>query len=308
MIKVDNLVKNYGNHEVLKGISFEVKKGTIYGFLGHNGTGKSTTMNILTGLINYNSGSIVIDGQDMKSSRKKIMNKIGYLPEDPKFYPYMNAYEYLRFIGEISGFTKKECEKKTLTLLEKVKLEKDGRRRIGGYSRGMKQRLGLATAIYNDPRILFLDEPSSALDPEGRRDILQIIKSLKENDITVFLSTHILNDVERVSDEIAILNDGKVVLQGRLDNLLSQYILPVYDLEIESPDHQLKNRLLTYDWIDKVNTDKNFISIYVNNQAIANENLMKIIANSNIQVLSYNKRKSNLEEIFMRVVNKNDKL
>lgn len=308
MIRVENLTKNYGNHKVLKGINFEVKKGAIYGFLGQNGAGKSTTMNILTGLINYNGGNVIVDGLDMKSSRKKIMEKIGYLPEDPKFYPYMNAYEYLRFIGEISGFTQKECDKKTEELLDIVKLKKDGKRRIGGYSRGMKQRLGVATAIYNDPSILFLDEPSSALDPEGRKDILEIIKSLKDNNITVFLSTHILSDVERVSDEIAILNDGKIVIQGSLDNLMSQYILPVYDLELESPNSQLENKLQTFEWIDRVQVDKNYMSVYVNDQEEAKEQLLKIVADSRAQVLSYNKRKSNLEDIFIRTVNKNEEL
>ncbi len=308
MIRVDNLFKRYGSHEVLKGISFEVKKGTVYGFLGQNGTGKSTTMNILAGLINYNQGKVIINDLDMKLSRKKIIKQIGYLPEEPKFYPYMNAYEYLKFIGEISGLTRKEIYKKTGELLEKIKLKKDGKRKIGGYSRGMKQRLGLAAAVYNNPSILFLDEPSSALDPEGRRDILEIIQDLSDNNITVFLSTHILSDIERVSDEIAILDDGNIILQGSLDSLMSKYILPVYDIELESLNPQLESKLLTYQWVDKLKTDKNIMSIYVNDQEKAKDQLLKVIANSNIQVLSYNKRKSNLEDVFIRVVNKNEKL
>lgn len=141
-----------------------------------------------------------------------------------------------------------------------------------------------------------------------RRDILEIIQNLSDNNITVFLSTHILSDIERVSDEIAILRNGDIILQGSLENLISQYILPVYDIELESSSSQLESKLLTYEWIDKIKSHRNIISIYVNDQEKAKEQLLKIIANLNIQVLSYNKRKSNLEDIFVRVVNENEKL
>lgn len=306
MIRVQNLVKSYGHHKVLKGINFEVKKGAVYGFLGHNGVGKSTTMNILTGLINYDSGVVEIDNKDMKTNKRELMKKIGYLPESPSFYPYMSAYEYLSFIGELQGDSRGIIKKRTDELLEQVKLKESGKRRIGGYSRGMKQRLGLAVAIYNSPELLFLDEPSSALDPEGRKEIIEIIRSLRERDITVFLSTHILSDVERVCDEVAILNDGKIVLKENLTKLMDEYVLPVYDVEFEKPCKSAESFLEGKSWIDNIQSDGNLISVYVKDKNIAKEKLLRIISDFDNPVISYSVRRSTLEDIFMRVVYKNE--
>src|SRR5690554_2729770 len=193
MIRAKNLVKNYGNHKVLRGVNIEVNKGDIYGFIGHNGAGKSTTMNILTGLINHQGGECIVNGS------------VGYLPEDPKFYPYMNAWEYLEFIGTMGGCPKKDIKQTSGKLLDMVKLTSASKRAIGGYSRGMKQRFGIAVALFHNPEILLLDEPYSALDPQGRVDVADIIMRLKEGGKTVFFSTHILNDVERICNKIGIL-------------------------------------------------------------------------------------------------------
>ncbi|WP_069649887.1 ABC transporter ATP-binding protein [Caloranaerobacter ferrireducens] len=306
MIIVRNLFKSYGVHEVLKGINFEVKEGEIYGFLGRNGAGKSTTMNILAGLLNYDAGEVEISGMDMKKYRNEIMRKIGYLPEEPRFYNYMNAREYLNFIGEICGYDKAIIKNRTEELLELVKLKDAAKRRIKGYSRGMRQRLGIAVAVYNHPKVLFLDEPASALDPEGRKDMLDIIKNLKEMNITVFISTHILNDVERVCDKIGILNEGKIALEAELDILMKKYILPVFDIQFEKSCIDLRNKLLSYKWISDVIVDENRMTVYVHDSNIAKRGLLKIIAETDCSVLSYSIRKNNLEDIFMRVVKKNE--
>ncbi|MTI47501.1 MAG: ABC transporter ATP-binding protein [Firmicutes bacterium] len=306
MIELKELYKKYGSHIVLNGISLDVKKGSVFGFLGHNGAGKSTTMNILTGLISYDSGIVRINGKDMKSNKNEIMKNVGYLPETPKFYPYMNAYEYLSFIGNLSGYSKKEIRNRSKELLKQVKLESAEKRRIGGYSRGMKQRLGLAVAIFNKPEILFLDEPSSALDPEGRREIIEIIQNLKKQDITVFLSTHILNDVERVCDEVVILNDGEIALQGKLNKIKEDYILPVYDIEFENSIENIKELLLKESWIYNIHEKNKLISVYVKDRDTAKKQLLKLVSRFDNPVISYSMRKSNLEDIFLRVVNKNE--
>jgi len=308
MIKVKGLVKNYGSFKVLKGIDLEVEKGKVYGFLGHNGVGKSTTMNILTGLIDYNGGEIEINGMDLRKNRDEIMKRIGYLPEDPKYYSYMSAREYLNFIGEISSIEKSKIRKRTDELLELVKLKDAAKRKIGGYSRGMRQRLGVAVATYNNPEVLFLDEPSSALDPEGRKDMIDVIGNLKKDNITVFLSTHILSDVEKVCDEIAILNEGKIVLQGDLDSLMKEYILPVYDVQFENPCSNMKKLLLSNQWIEEVKVEGNSMSIYVEDKKIAQKDLLRLISSRDNPVLYYSLRKSNLEDIFIRVVKKDEKL
>ncbi|MCB2294177.1 ABC transporter ATP-binding protein [Clostridium algoriphilum] len=308
MIKVVNVNKKYGDIEVLKNICFEIKKGTIYGFLGPNGAGKTTTMNILSGLIDFNSGGIYLDGKDFKKNKRELLRKVGYLPQNPVFYNYMNANEYLHFIGEIANMTEKNILKRTIEILDIVKLSASAKRKIGQYSGGMKQRLGIAVALFNKPEIVFLDEPTSALDPEGRMEILEFIKDLKSSGTTVFLSTHILSDVERVCDELSILDKGQILISDNLENLKNKYIQPIFDIEFEKNCLTLDKVLLGFKWVEKVSIVENKVSIYVNNLDIAKSELLKLLVQGENNILSYDLRKSNLEDIFIRLVNKNDNL
>lgn len=308
MLKVVNINKKYGEFQVLKNICFEIKKGTIYGFLGPNGAGKTTTMNILSGLIDYNSGEVYLHGEDFKRNKRKLLKKVGYLPQNPVFYNYMNAKEYLHFIGEINNMAEKEIRERTIELLDIVKLSEAAKRKIGQYSGGMKQRLGIAVALFNKPEIVFLDEPTSALDPEGRREILEFIKNLKSSGTTVFLSTHILGDIERVCDEVSILDKGQILISDNLENLKKEYIQPIFDVEFEKNCVNLEKILLNFKWIEKVLVEENKASIYVNNLDIAKSELLKLLVQGENAILSYDLRKSNLEDIFIRLVNKNDNI
>lgn len=305
MLKVTNLTKSYGSLEVLKGISFEITKGKIYGFLGQNGAGKTTTMNILTGLIDYNGGTILLDGKDFKKKKRELLKKVGYLPQNPVFYGYMNAYEYLNFIGNISGMKESDAKKRSDELLEIFGLTSAAKRKVGGYSGGMKQRFGLAVSLFNKPELLFLDEPTSSLDPEGRMEILTFINSLKSQGVTVFLSTHILSDVERVCDEVSILNEGKIIVSKELEELKNNYIQPIYDIEFENECSDFNAVLPKYSWIENTQLNKNKLSIYVSDINIARSELLHLLAAEKNPVMSFNLRKSNLEDIFLRLVNKN---
>lgn len=305
MIKVVNINKKYGDFEVLKNISFEIKKGTIYGFLGPNGAGKTTTMNILSGLIDFNGGEIYLDGEDFKKNKRQLLRKVGYLPQNPVFYNYMNANEYLHFIGEIANISEKNIKERTIELLDIVKLRPAAKRKIGQYSGGMKQRLGIAVALFNKPEIVFLDEPTSKLDPEGRMEILEFIKDLKSAGTTVFLSTHILSDVERVCDNVSILDRGQILISDNLENLKNKYIQPIFDIEFEKQYVNIDKILLGFKWVESVSILGNKVSIYVNNLDIAKSELLKLLVQGENNVLSYNLRKSNLEDIFIRLVNKN---
>ena len=308
MLKVTNLFKNYGSHKVLKGVSFEVQKGSIYGFLGQNGAGKSTTMNILTGLIDYNSGDISYDGIDFKKNKRALLNKVGYLTQDPVFYGYMNAIEYLNFIGKINGLTPKESSKRCDELLQLTKLKESAKRRISGYSGGMKQRLGIAVALFNNPEMLFLDEPTSALDPEGRMEILEFINNLKDKGTTIFLSSHILSDIERVCDEVSIINDGKIVLSDKLENLKNEYIQPIYDIEFQDNCDYIKEELLKLSWVENAKSNNNKLSVYLKDLNAGKSEFLKELSKFNTPVLSFNLRRSNLEDIFMRMVNKDENI
>jgi len=306
VIKVVGLKKSYGRLEALKSISFEVEKGSVFGFIGRNGAGKTTTMNILTGLIKFDEGKIFIKGKDFLKNKQELVRSIGYLPETPTFYNYMNAYEYLNFIARIIGCDLKKSRKSVGKLLEMVKLTKQGKRRIGGYSRGMKQRLALAVAFMNSPEILFLDEPASALDPEGRVEMLELIEGLKDDKITIFLSTHILNDAERVCDKICIIDEGKILLTKNLSQLYETYIQPIFDVEFEENPEEAVNSLKKLNWVESIKENGRRISIYVKDIGYAKKEILKEISKLNTNVTSYQIRKSTLEDIFMRIVSKNE--
>ncbi|HEY5563699.1 MAG TPA: ABC transporter ATP-binding protein [Clostridiaceae bacterium] len=305
MLTVNNLVKSYGKLQVLKGISFQISRGKIYGFLGENGAGKTTTMSIIAGLINYDSGEISFNGEGFKKNKRELLRKIGYLPQTPVFYGYLSGYEYLDFIGTISGMPREKIKKRSSELLELVGVKEAASRKIGGYSGGMLQRFGLAVAMFNSPEILILDEPTSSLDPQGRMEVLELIASLRAEGVTVFLSTHILNDIERVCDEVSILHEGKIILSQRLEDLKKDYIQPIYDIEFEENLGNLSEAFKKYSWIEAVKQDRNSLSIYVKDVNRAQQELLNIIAAFNKPVLSFSLRKSNLEDIFIRLVNKN---
>jgi ABC-2 type transport system ATP-binding protein len=304
MIKVANLVKNYRNVEALKAISFEVDKGSVFGFIGRNGAGKTTTMNILTGLIRFNSGKIFIKGKDFLKHKRELVKSIGYLPETPAFYNYMNAYQYLNFMRDIIGFDAEKSGKYIKRLIEMVKLTKQAKRRISGYSRGMKQRLALAVAFMNNPEILFLDEPASALDPEGRLEMLELIESLKNDRITIFISTHILNDAERVCDKICIIDEGKIILTEDLSQLYKTYIQPIFDIEFEEEPGKEVNRFKKLSWIESIKRKGRRVSLYIKDIDHAKKEVLKEISKLKVNISSYQIRKSTLEDIYIRMIKK----
>ncbi len=231
MLHIRGLHKRFGDKEVLKGLNLSVPEHSVFGFIGKNGAGKTTTMKAVLGLLRTDDGEIMVGGEKVVYGQTSSNRFIGYLPDVPEFYPFMTAPEYLRFCGEITGGKRSENEKRSKELLELVGLG-DETHRIRGFSRGMKQRLGIAQALLNRPRLLICDEPTSALDPVGRKEILDILLAVREQ-TTVLFSTHILSDVERICTDVAFLNDGVVSIQGKLSDVKSIYRSDEYLLEVE---------------------------------------------------------------------------
>jgi len=228
MLEIKNLQKRFGEKEVLKGLDLSVPEGAVFGFIGRNGAGKTTTMKTVLGLLKADAGEIYVNGEKVVYGQTATNHHIGYLPDVPEFYSFMTTKEYLRFCGEITGMKAAEIKSRSEELLKLVGLEGE-KHRIKGFSRGMKQRLGIAQALLNSPKLLICDEPTSALDPVGRKEILDILQQVKEQ-TTVLFSTHILSDVERICTDIAFLKDGKIAVQGKLNevrgrNRTEEYIL-----------------------------------------------------------------------------------
>lgn len=232
MLCITDLHKRFGDKEVLRGINLTVPEHSIYGFIGKNGAGKTTTMKTILGLLKVDSGEIIVGGEKVVYGQTSTNQHIGYLPDVPEFYPFMTASEYLRFCGEITGMKKAECDSRCKELLELVGLGGENHR-IKGFSRGMKQRLGIAQALLNSPKLLICDEPTSALDPVGRKEILDILLTVREQ-TTVLFSTHILSDVERICTDVAFLNNGVVETQGKLSDIKTKYRSEEYLLETEN--------------------------------------------------------------------------
>jgi len=216
-IEIKGLKKKFSNKTVLENISLTVKQRDIYGFLGPNGAGKTTTLRIILGLIPYDEGSISVMGKDISLWKEHLKRRVNVLPESHGFYGWMNAVAYLRLFGNLYGI--RMTEDRCLSQLQTVGLDPENRLPIRTYSRGMKQRLGIARATINSPEILFLDEPTNGLDPRGRREIHDFLLYLnREHGTTIVISTHILDDVERLCNRIAILHHGKIRYEGALEN------------------------------------------------------------------------------------------
>jgi ABC-2 type transport system ATP-binding protein len=299
------LTKRYGNVVALDSLDLSIKERSIFGFLGPNGAGKTTTIKLLVGLSNPTVGRAWIAGQEVTPEAIGLRKKIGYLPEVPAFYNWMNGLEFLGFVGELHHLSKAGIKNRSDELLELVELKEAAKRRIGGYSRGMRQRLGIAQALMNKPEVLFLDEPCSALDPIGRREVLELIKRLSTG-ATVFMSTHILSDVERVCDFVGIINQGKLVMTSSMEELQRRYTRSVFELEFEEDASPLVAELQAVPWVDKVEqvevNGAPALRLRVTDINTAKRELPAIVIASGLTLLRYELTLPSLEDIFIELV------
>jgi ABC-2 type transport system ATP-binding protein len=305
-ISTTGLTKRYGGGIVaLDHLSLNVPSGSIFGFLGPNGAGKTTTLRLLTGLATATDGSGTVAGVRIGGTGGELARNIGYLDQDPRFYPWMRGRELLNMVGQLHGLGGAALKQRVGEVLEIVGLTDAAGRRIGGYSGGMRQRLGIGQALINQPRVLFLDEPVSSLDPEGRRDVLEIISRLRGT-ATVFMSTHILNDVERVCDRVAILNFGHLVVEGPIDQLLDRYAQPIYEIEPEPQQPGSLDRLAAavrgQAWARDVKTTPDTVRVFVDDPKVAGPAILPLVASSGVNVVRYERVRPSLEDVFLRLV------
>ncbi len=221
MIECRTINKKFGNFKALDNISFRIPSNTCYGFLGQNGAGKTTVLRMLVGLLRPDQGEVLVAGHSLLTERQQVQRLCGYLPQRPEFYPWLSGEEFLRLSAELVGVPARQAKNAAGKYLDTVGLADFARRRVGKYSGGMQQRLGLAAALISDPPVLLLDEPVSALDPQGRDAMFSLLKKLKQ-DKTIFLSSHILHDIEQVCDGVVVIHKGQIKAQGTLSELLRQ--------------------------------------------------------------------------------------
>ena len=302
-IRCDGLRKIYGKLEALKGLDLTVPRHSIFGLLGPNGAGKSTTIKLLTRQIAPTAGRAWVVGVPITGQAADVRSRIGYLSEQPAFYPWMTGREFLAFIGELFGLSSGVRRQRSDELLELVGLTGAARRKIGGYSHGMRQRLGIAQALINQPEVLILDEPISALDPIGRKEILELLAGLKGQS-TVFFSSHILADVDRICDEIAVLHRGVLLAQAPTQALKEQYAQPVITIELETDANVLVSLLGQESYVQAVEVKGAEARVLVTDLALAKRCLPECLVNAHLPLLRYEVALPTLEEVFVRLIEK----
>jgi len=303
MIQIENLTKQYHAVRALDNLNMTVEPGSIFGFLGPNGSGKTTTLRILTGLAKPTAGSAQVAGVNVSKDAHNLPSHIGYLPEEPAFYSWMTPQEFLDYIGRLHGLSSSQRIARIKELLILVDLAEVGKRRIGGFSRGMRQRLGLAAALVHRPEVLLLDEPVSALDPAGRKDVLELIGQLSGK-CTILMSTHILADVERVCNVVGIISRGRIIVQSPREELLNRYVQPVFELDsADVPAIQRWAELLKkQSWVTSVHVESQTARIVVNDVAQARAELLASALAQHIVLRRYEEMRPSLEDVFLKLV------
>jgi ABC-2 type transport system ATP-binding protein len=300
------LSKEYGEIRALTDLDLAVPRGSVFGFLGRNGAGKTTTMRLLAGLAHPTSGRAWIDGMETTAADRLARTRFGYLPQNPAFYPWMSAREYLDYVGQIQELPAAGRKRQIGELLELSGLKEEARRRIGGFSGGMVQRLGIAQALMGNPPVLLLDEPTSSLDPAGRFEVLGMISKIS-GERTVFFSSHILNDIERVCDRLAVLHKGRLLLVSGVTELLEKYPVNAAEVEVDASSEGngalagFLEALAKRPWVAGVNREGPVVRIMVQSVPDGKRELLPLLVNHGLSVNRYEWVRPSLEEIFLQM-------
>lgn len=302
ILQINNLNKQFGDLKVIDNLSFSVPEHTVFGFIGKNGAGKTTTMKMILGFLAPTSGEIYVCNEKVTYGNTKTNRYIGYLPDVPEFYGYMNPKEYLQLCGEITGLSRDQIKTRSNELLAMVGLDSVNRR-IRGFSRGMKQRLGIAQALLNEPKLLICDEPTSALDPVGRKEILDILSYAKDKTTIVF-STHILSDVERICDSIGMLNQGKLALQGSVAEIKDSNRKDIIQIELAGKQgmDELVQNIKSLPFVIEAAGADNKIDIHLKKAQKHGKEILAYLVKEDVAVLRYEIMEPSLENVFLEVV------
>jgi len=311
VIHTEGLSKSFGEVQALKSLDLRVPQKSIFAFLGPNGAGKTTTLKLLLGLIKPTSGGGQIFGMDILRDSVDIRANIGYLPQDPRFYEHMTARQTLDYTARFFyAGPQNEIDKRVNEMIELVGLEGKADRPIKGFSGGERQRLGIAQAEVNYPDLLILDEPAANLDPQGRRDVLEVMSRIRKY-ATIFYCTHILDDVQRVSDQVAIVNQGELVTQATIEELLAGTGDLIYSVTLRGDTHSAYTQVTQQPWISGIaanqNGDQTTWQVSVTDEAAAEDQLMGLLVSNGLKVSNFSRKAQNLEDIFISIIERSQK-
>ena len=300
LVEIKDLNKTYGSKQAVHRLSFGIREGSCVALLGPNGAGKTTTLQMLAGLLAPTSGTIRFNGLPAQADLRRY---IGYLPQQGAYYNWMSGSEFMHYSGQLAGMSKKEAVQRTNELLDRVGLQEARKRKIGGYSGGMRQRLGLAQALIHQPKLVILDEPVSALDPVGRREVLELLKEIRK-EATILFSTHVLHDAEAVSDDVLMIRDGELVLSGRLRDIRNEHRQPVIYIEEDVP--QALQTWVT-EWerlahVTELTYQDGIVKLVVEQPDEVKQQLLQQIAQHRIPIRRFELAQTTLEDLFMKVV------
>jgi ABC-2 type transport system ATP-binding protein len=304
-ITISGLTRHYpGGIVAVDGLTMEVPTGSVFGLLGPNGAGKTTTLRLLAGLTRATAGRVTVAGLDVAADPLGVRRHLGYLEQDPRAYGWMTGREQLRLLGRLHGLDGAPLEGAINDALDRIDLRAAADRRTATYSGGMRQRLGIAGALVHRPPIVILDEPVSSLDPEGRRDVLDLIAALRGS-TTVLFSTHVLADVERICDRVGILDHGRLVVEGELAALLERYALPVWRIEAEPGQAEalaaLVGRLTAAPWVQAATLEHGLVTVAVEEPEAASRAILAAVADAGVAVVSVVRVRPTLEDVFLRL-------
>lgn len=304
MLNVENLKKMYGRMAALDGLCMHVKEGALYGFVGPNGAGKTTTIKILTGLLLPDEGTVAVGGTDALKEPGKVMEKIGYVPDFFGVYDNLKVWEYMELFSACGGLYGLNARKRSRDLLEQVGLGEKAEYYVDGLSRGMKQRLCLARALIHNPPILVMDEPTSGLDPGTRYEFKEILKDLREQGKTVVISSHILSEMSEICTDIGIVEQGKMVVEGSIDDILNQINVrsPLLITVCRNKDLAL-NLLRGNPLVETITIRQNDIMVGFTGEQEEEAVLLKQLIEAGVMIGGFVRERGNLESVFLQIIN-----
>jgi ABC-2 type transport system ATP-binding protein len=303
VLNVSNLTKYYGEFKALDSVSFEVEKSSVYGYLGPNGAGKTTTIRIMLGLLKPNEGGVQIAGVNPSEDPVHALQFVGYASELPTLQTFFTAEQLLDFMGKVFGLPMQARREKTMQLLDLVGLKEWGRKKIGKYSKGMVQRLSLALALINDPMVLIMDEPTIGMDPEATAHFRNLFTSLSKDGKTVFISSHLLDEVQRICTHVGMINKGKIVFTGPIEQMLESFTQQwVVEAELEKVTKDMVSGLKALEFVSDVKIEGNKLSIELKEKKDVRGEISSEIFKQKGVLLSLNLRKITLEDAYLQAL------